>query len=69
MAYAAKGQHRDAVKAFERATQLLPNRRLPWQHLADEYRAVGRTADAQRAQARAQSLPPPKNNRAQGKTG
>jgi len=45
------------VKAFERATQLLPNHRLPWQHLSEEYRAMGCMQDAERAAARAQSLP------------
>ena len=30
---------------------------LCWQHLADEYRAVGKTAEAERAAARARSLP------------
>jgi predicted Zn-dependent protease len=57
LAYQKKGSHRDAVKAFERATQLLPRQRLSWQHLAEEYRAVGRMQDAERAAARAQSLP------------
>jgi len=50
------------VKAFEIATQLAPNRRLPWQHLSEEYRAVGRLQDAERAAARAQSLPAAKRN-------
>jgi len=35
---------------------------LPWQHLAEEYRAVGRLQDAERAAARAQSLPVDKSS-------
>ncbi len=61
LAYASKRDHREAIKCFEKATQLMADRR-PWQHLADEYRTVGREADAQRAQARAQSLTTPKSN-------
>lgn len=57
---------RSQAKAFERATQLL-QARLPWQHLADEYRAVGRQADAERAWARAQALSEPKTNAGQKK--
>ena len=67
LAYQEKGNHRDAVKAFEKATQLMPNRRPAWQHLAEEYRAVGRMQDAQGAAARAQSLPAPKTNSANKK--
>ncbi len=62
LAYQKKGNHRDAVKAFERSTQLTPNRRLLWQHLSEEYRAAGRLQDAERAAARAQSLPAAKPN-------
>lgn len=57
LAYQEKGNHHDAVKAFEKATQIMPTRRPAWQHLATEYRAVGRIQDAQHAAARAQSLP------------
>ena len=57
VAYQKKGLHRDAVKAFEHATQIMPNYRLAWQHLAEEYRALGQMAEANRAAARAQSLP------------
>jgi Flp pilus assembly protein TadD len=60
LAYQKQGHHADAVKAFEKATQLMPGVRLPWQDLAQEYAAVGRTADAQRATTHAQQLPPPK---------
>jgi len=61
VAYQKKGQHAEAVKAFERATQIMPQYRLSWQHLAAEYRAVGRGADATRAASRAQSLPSTSN--------
>jgi hypothetical protein len=37
--------------AFERATQIMANYRLCWQHLADEYRAIGKVAEANRAAA------------------
>jgi len=57
LAYEKKGNHRDAVKAFEKATQLMPNRRVAWEHLSEQYRAMGRMQDAQHAAARAQSLP------------
>jgi Flp pilus assembly protein TadD len=55
-AYRKKGNHAEAAKAFERATQLMPTAPLPWQHLAEEYRVLGRAADADRAAARAQQL-------------
>jgi tetratricopeptide (TPR) repeat protein len=57
LAYQKKGNHQEAIKSFERATQIMPNYRLAWRHLADEYRAVGRTADASKAEARARSAP------------
>jgi cytochrome c-type biogenesis protein CcmH/NrfG len=38
----------------------MPNSRLAWQHLGEEYSALGRTADAQRALTRAQQLAPAK---------
>lgn len=56
VAYQKKGLHADAVKAFERATQIMPQYRLSWEHLAAEYRALGRVADATHAASRAQSL-------------
>ena len=57
VAYQKKGLHRDAMKAFERATEIMPGYRLSWQHLAEECRALGRMAEAGRASTRAQSLP------------
>jgi tetratricopeptide (TPR) repeat protein len=57
LAYQKQGKHQDAVKAFERATQVTPTDRLSWQHLAEGYRALGQIAKADRAAARAQSLP------------
>jgi cytochrome c-type biogenesis protein CcmH/NrfG len=57
MAYQKQGRHGDAIKAFERATQIMPSSRHPWEHLSQEYLAVGRAADAQRAAGRAQQLP------------
>jgi Flp pilus assembly protein TadD len=56
LAYQKKSSHNEAVKAFERATQLMPTAPRPWQHLAEEYRLVGRAADADRAAVRAQQL-------------
>jgi hypothetical protein len=44
----------------EKATQIMPASHLSWKHLGEEYLAVGRTADAQRAEARAQQLVPAK---------
>jgi hypothetical protein len=41
---------------FEKATQLMLTAPLPWQYLAEEYRVLGRAADADRAAARAQQL-------------
>lgn len=57
LAYQKKGNHQEAIKAFERATQIMPSYSLAWRHLADEYRALGRTADASKAEARARSAP------------
>lgn len=57
VAYQKKGLHRDAVKAFERATQIMPGYRLAWQHLAAEYRILGQVAEANRAEARARATP------------
>jgi hypothetical protein len=34
----------------------MPTAPFPWQHLAEEYRVLGRAADANRAAARAQQL-------------
>lgn len=42
----------------------MPTAPLPWQHLAEEYRVLGRTADADRAAARAQQLVLAQPNRA-----
>jgi tetratricopeptide (TPR) repeat protein len=57
LAYAKQGRHRDAVNAFERATKLLPGyNKQAWEHLAEEYHVVGRTADADQAAARAARL-------------
>jgi Flp pilus assembly protein TadD len=58
LAYQKKGNHKEAIKAFEKATQLMPNAPRPWLHLADEYRLAGRPVDADRAAARAQQLGP-----------
>ena len=57
LAYQKKGMHREAVKAFERATQISPGFTLGWRHLADEYRALGQPAEADRAAAHARSAP------------
>jgi tetratricopeptide (TPR) repeat protein len=57
LAYQKKGLHRDAVKAFERAVQIMPSYGPAWRHLAEEYRALGRAADASQAEARARSSP------------
>jgi Flp pilus assembly protein TadD len=56
LAYQKKGNHKEAMKAFEKATQLMPKAPRPWQHLADEYGLAGRPVDADRAAARAQQL-------------
>jgi tetratricopeptide (TPR) repeat protein len=42
LAYQKNGNHKEAMKAFEKATQLMPNALHPWQHLADEYPPAGR---------------------------
>jgi tetratricopeptide (TPR) repeat protein len=55
MAYQKKGMHREAVKAFERAVQIMPTYGAAWRHLADEYRALGKVAEANQAEARARS--------------
>ena len=51
LAYQKQGLHQDAAKSFERATRLAPHWTDPWQNLAKEYQALGRTADAERAAA------------------
>jgi tetratricopeptide (TPR) repeat protein len=56
LAYQKQGRHKEAIKAFERATQIMPTYRLCWLHLADEYRAAGKVAEANRPAAHAQSL-------------
>jgi len=55
-AYQKKANHNKAAKSFERAVQLMPTAPRPWQHLAEEYRLVGRAADADRAAGCAQQL-------------
>jgi tetratricopeptide (TPR) repeat protein len=60
LAYQKKGMHREAVTAFEKATQISPGLTLAWRHLADEYRVLGLTAEADRAAAHARSAPPSK---------
>jgi tetratricopeptide (TPR) repeat protein len=60
LAYQRKGMHRDAAKAFERAVQIMPSFGQAWRHLAEEYRALGRIADANNAEAHARSAPAPK---------
>jgi tetratricopeptide (TPR) repeat protein len=62
LAYQKKGMHREAAQAFERATQISPGLALAWRHLADEYRALGRPADADRAASHAHSAPPTKKS-------
>jgi tetratricopeptide (TPR) repeat protein len=44
LAYQKKGMHREAIKAFERALQIMPNYAPARRHLADEYRTVGQVA-------------------------
>lgn len=61
LAYQRKGMHREAAKAFERAVQIMPSFGKAWHHLADEYRALGRIADANNADAHARSSPQSKN--------
>ena len=58
LAYQKQGNHQEAVKAFEKATQIMPQSPLPWQHLSQEYLALGRVEDSKRAAAHARSLPP-----------
>ncbi len=54
-AYQKQKQPQDAIIAYEKATRLMPNSHLAWLHLAEEYRAVGRAADAERAASHAGS--------------
>jgi tetratricopeptide (TPR) repeat protein len=61
LAYQKKGMHGEAVKAFERAVQIMPNYGPAWRHLSEEYRAIGRVAEANQAAARAHSAPASKN--------
>jgi tetratricopeptide (TPR) repeat protein len=56
LAYQRKGDHRNAITSFEKAANLMPRSAHPWEHLSIEYRAVGRTADAQRAETRAKQI-------------
>lgn len=62
LAYQKKGMHQEAIKAFERAAQIMPGYALAWRHLAAEYRAVGKLAEANQADARARSAPAVKTN-------
>ena len=48
---AAEGRHEEAVRAFERATTLFPELGAAYYGLARSYRALGRSADAERAVA------------------
>jgi Flp pilus assembly protein TadD len=57
LAYQKQGRHQLAVKAFEKATQLMPAFPQPWLHLSQEYLALGRVEDAKRAAAHARSVP------------
>ncbi len=57
LAYQKQGRHQEAAKAFEKATQIMPQLPLPWQHLSQEYLALGRGDDAKRAAAHMRSLP------------
>jgi tetratricopeptide (TPR) repeat protein len=57
LAYQKKGMHREAIKAFERAVQIMPSYGQAWRHLAAEYRALGQIAEANQAEARARSAP------------
>jgi tetratricopeptide (TPR) repeat protein len=57
LAYQKKGMHAEAVKAFERAVQIMPGYGPAWRHLAAEYRVLGKVAEANQAEARARSLP------------
>ena len=49
---AAEGRHGDAVRHFERAIELFPQLGAAHYAVARSYRALGRTADAERALAR-----------------
>jgi len=62
LAYQQKGMHAEAAKAFEHAVQIMPTFGLAWRHLAQEYRALGRVADANQAEARARSAPGAKSS-------
>ncbi|MEY2520324.1 MAG: hypothetical protein QOF24_2083 [Verrucomicrobiota bacterium] len=57
LAYQKKGMHGEALKAFERAVQIMPGYGPAWRHLAAEYRALGKVAEANQAEARARSAP------------
>lgn len=57
LAFQKQGRHQEAVKAFERATQIMPQFPLPWKHLSQEYLALGRLEDAKRAAAHVRSEP------------
>lgn len=40
--YQKHGRHDKAIKAFEKAAQLMPQSPLPKKHLSEEYAAIGR---------------------------
>jgi arylsulfatase A-like enzyme/thioredoxin-like negative regulator of GroEL len=54
---AVEGQPREGMPYLERAVQLRPESREAQRFLADAYAQVGRTADAARVRARAETLP------------
>lgn len=53
-----RGDHREAVAAFERAREHAPASPLTALHLAEAYRRAGRAADAERVVARQRRLTP-----------
>src|SRR5205807_8870492 len=60
LAYQKQALHQDAVKSFEKATRLAPSWAEPWENLAKEYQALGRSADAERAAAHVKHSAPTK---------
>ncbi|MGB9253758.1 MAG: tetratricopeptide repeat protein, partial [Candidatus Korobacteraceae bacterium] len=50
------GDSKRAAQFQEQAVQLAPNSPQPWLNLAEIYESAGRSADADRAKARAASL-------------
>lgn len=55
-AWSKIGDAKQAAQFQERAVQLAPNSPQPWLNLAEIYESAGRSADADRAKARAASL-------------